>query len=180
MKKVFFKIILVCFGIFLISGCQRDDLCAESTDTTPLLIIRFFDIEEPEESRSPTNLRVWDPERDTILIDRENVDSIAIPLKTFEDNTEYAFTINAREIDEEEEEDEDDDDTNTLIPNTDILRFSYGREQVYVNRACAYKVIYSGLRLNLDAGEDEAWIQTYTIEQTEVEDETNRHISIFY
>ncbi|MGM0933818.1 MAG: DUF6452 family protein [Bacteroidota bacterium] len=176
MNKIFLKIILVSFGIFFVSGCQRDDLCPASTDTTPLLIIKFFDIEEPEETRSPTNLRVWDQERDTILLNRVNVDSIAIPLKTFEDNTEYAFTINAREIDE----DEDEDDPNILIPNTDILRFTYGREQVYVNRACAYKVIYSGLRLNIDAGDDEPWIQTYTIEQTEVEDETNRHISIFY
>lgn len=178
MKKVFLKIILICFGV-LVSGCQRDDLCPASTDTTPLLIIKFFDIEEPEETRSPTNLRVWDTERDTILLDRVNVDSIMIPLKTFENNTEYAFTLNAREIDEDDDDD-DDEDPNTLIPNTDILRFSYGREQVYVNRACAYKVIYSDLRLNIDAGDDEPWIQTYTIEQTEVEDETNRHISIFY
>ena len=178
MNKIFLKIILVSFGIFLFSGCQRDDLCPASTDTTPLLIIKFFDIEEPEETRSPTNLRVWDQERDSILLNRVNIDSIAIPLKTFEDNTEYAFTINAREIDEDE--DEDGDDPNILIPNTDILRFTYGREQVYVNRACAYKVIYSDLRLNIDSGDDEAWIQNYTIEQTEVEDETNRHISIFY
>ena len=177
MNRIILKIFLVCLGV-LVSGCQRDDLCAASTDTTPLLIIKFFDIEEPEETRSPTNLRVWDTERDTILLDRVNIDSIAIPLKTFEDNTEYAFTLNARVNDEDD--DDDDDDPNTLIPNTDILRFSYGREQVYVNRACAYKVIYSDLRLNIDAGDDDAWIQTYTIEQTEVEDETNRHISIFY
>lgn len=173
--------LVLCSGIFLVSGCQRDDLCPASTNTTPLLIIKFFDVAEPEETRSPTNLRVWDQQRDTILLNRVNVDSIAIPLKTFENNTEYAFTINASEIDEDEDEEDDGDgDSEVLVPNTDILRFTYGREQVYVNRACAFKVIYSDLRLNIDAGEDEPWIQTYTVEQTEVEDETNRHIAIFY
>lgn len=164
-----------------LSGCQRDDLCPETTQTTPMLIIRFFDSNEPDQSRSPTNLTIRDTQRDSILYYRVQLDSIALPLKTDTNTTEFSFTINAPEVEEEEEQDPDDGTgSNVLKANTDILSFSYSREEEYVNRACAFKVNYLDLRLSLDPGEDGNWMGTYIVEQIEVQDETQRHISIFY
>lgn len=166
--------LLLFFGILVISGCQRDDICTEATETTPLLIISFFDFAEPDRPRSPNNLTITDTERDSILLYRIGLDSIAVPLKTDQDLTEYAFTINAPEIDD------DDDDPGPLIPETDTLTFSYARDEIYVNRACAFKVNFLDLKTTLEAGENGGWIENVIIEQTEVEDETQRHISIFY
>ena len=49
-----FKIafLIACFAIAL-SSCERDDICAEATPVTPLLIIDFFDIENTTEAKRP-------------------------------------------------------------------------------------------------------------------------------
>lgn len=166
--------LLLFFGILMFSGCQRDDICPATTDTTPLLIISFYDFAEPDRPRSPNNLTITDTGRDSILFYRISADSIGIPLKTDQDLTEYTFTRNAPDLNEEN------DEPGPLVPETDTLTFSYGRDEIYVNRACAFKVNFIDLKTTLREGEDGGWIQNIVIEQTEVEDETQRHISIFY
>lgn len=170
-KKYF---LLLFSGILIISGCQRDDICPESTETTPLLIISFFDFAEPDRPRSPNNLTITHTERDSILYYRISADSIALPLKTTRDLTQYAFTRNAPDLNA------GDDEPGPLVPETDTITFSYARDEIYVNRACAFKVNYIDLKTTLEEGENGGWIENIVIEQTEVEDETQRHISIFY
>lgn len=165
------KIILGCLGLFLLfTACQKDDICPESTQATPLLIIKFFDAADRVSPRSPANLQV---KYDTTFYfsERQNRDSIAIPLRTSADNTQYEFILNAPAAQ---------DSTSNPNTNTDIITFSYGRNEVYLNRGCAFKMEYTGLRLSINPGEDGRWIQSFAIDQTDVTDETNRHISIFY
>ena len=153
-------------------GCQRDDICAESTPTTPQLILRFYENTDPFPLSAPRNLNIRAVGVDSILYAGINRDSIAIPLKTDTGTTSYIFTINA--LDDDEEEDPE------FPAVTDTLTFSYGTEQEYINRACAYKVIYTGLNVNLDNSQDQNWIQNIEIEQNTVEDENQAHVSIFF
>ncbi len=153
-------------------GCQRDDICPETVDTTPLLIIRFYENQDPFDLTAPQNLNVRAPGNDSSYVYyRYSQDSIAIPLRTDQDVSELIFTLNAP-------------DTSATDPEpgiTDTLRFSYGREQEYLNRACAYKVNYVGLNVKMtDPASDENWIEDIRIEQPNVEDENQAHVSIFF
>ncbi|MGA8853559.1 MAG: DUF6452 family protein [Christiangramia sp.] len=175
--------ILLAMSLLVALGCQRDDICPETTDTTPFLIIKFYDIENPDESVAPQNLsinEIGNEEYVTIrngsdqIIEykRRTSDSIAIPLRTDTDLTELEFTVN----DPRDEEEPDPEN----LPNTDIIRFTYGRQEEYINRACAFKVNYVGLKLTPDSGDDGAWIQDIRIEEVNIEDQNQAHVSIFF
>ena len=70
----------------LLGSCQKDDFCIDAT--TPQLIIRFYDNDEPTEYKSTTGLYVWANELDTIY-NNISTDSIAIPLNPSLDFTVY-------------------------------------------------------------------------------------------
>lgn len=182
MKQKIYPIFLA-ISFLVALGCQRDDICPETTDTTPFLILKFYDIENPEESVAPQNLSIREVGNENyvtirnasdqiIEYKRRTSDSIAIPLRTDSDLTELEFTIN----DPRDEEEPDEENP----PNTDIIRFTYGREEQYINRACAFKVNYVGLKLNFDAGEDGTWIQDIQVEEVNIEDQNQAHVSIFF
>lgn len=182
-------LLMICF-----QGCQRDDICPESTDTTPFLIIRFYENEDPFDPQAPQNLSIREVGRtyeedslnsyvsirsgqdETIRYFQYSRDSLAIPLRTDSDITSLEFTVYTEDIPVEGQQ-----PTQQEQPeNTDIITFTYGRQEEYLNRACAYKVNYVGLKIDQDAGEDGAWIQDIQIEQVNIEDQTNAHVSIFF
>ena len=164
MKKI---LILLVIGLsFGQSACERDDICAESTPTTPLLIIRFIDAETDVDFEAPTNLAITiagEAEPFTIV----NNDSIAIPLRTNEDMTSFRFTINSAEEDEDPQ-------------NTDELIFSYVREEEYVSKACGFRVVYEDLQNQLIPGDDGNWIDDIEIVNPTIVDDTSVHIRIFH
>lgn len=175
--------LLLIFSLLVSLGCQRDDICPEATDTTPLLIIRFYDIEEPEELKAPQNLSIRSVDSDStdfvvntggsspVSYFRFSRDSVAIPLKTNSDLTEYVLTLNTAEG----------DSTATNSGLRDAIRFTYGRQEEYINRACAYKISYVGLKVDVDGGTDGPnWIQDFQIEEPNVEDQNQAHVSIFF
>ena len=168
MKKIIFILLLViCFGQ---SACERDDICAETTPTTPLLIIRFFDAESPLDAKAPNNLAIVAegsiPEETGFTV-TAGTDSIAVPLRTAEDITTYSFIINSQEEDDEP-------------INVDELVFTYIRDEEYVSKACGFRVIYDELLAALDSQDDGAWIQNIIIENPTVNDQVEAHISIFH
>lgn len=182
MKIGKYSFLLVLLLILTIS-CQRDDICAESIETTPLLIIRFYDIEEPDELKAPQNLsiRSVDSESTEFVVNtgssgavtyyRYSRDSIAIPLKTNADLTEYVFTLNTAQG----------DSTATNSGVRDTISFTYGRQEEYINRACAYKISYVGLKVDVDGGPNgQNWIEDIQIEEPNVEDQNQAHVSIFF
>ncbi|MDT0643312.1 DUF6452 family protein [Zunongwangia sp. F363] len=171
-NRLFFGLLLM---LVAFSGCQRDDICPESTQTTSLLIIRFYDVDDRVTFQSPTNLQIKAVGDTTVYTnDLFNTDSLAIPLRTDADVTSYEFTFNYAEGDDI------DPDSPVEQNNTDTLTFSYIRDQEYLNRACSFKINYSELDVETEAGEDGAWIQAYQIEQEEVTNETEAHLSLYY
>lgn len=167
-----FKIYLPVLVGFLLSasaGCQRDDICPASTQTTPMLRISFFDAEEPDIPKPPVNLRVKASDYDSIFLNRVNVAEISIPLRPDATVTDYDFIINAQDLNQEPGE-------NT---NLDRIRFSYTPNEEYINRACSFRVTYLGLNANIEE-DSNRWINSILVQEENIENETNPHIYIYH
>jgi hypothetical protein len=142
----------------LFGSCQKDDICAEGTETTPLLQIEFFNAEDPETLKVVQDLTIVEMETGEVLFGPETTNNVAIPLRTTQSFTEYSFIINS---DSETE-------------NADIVRFDYLPTPEYVNRACGFKVDFLDLTLNRQADE-ERWIISDLILIDDIENEAETH-----
>lgn len=157
--KVFFPALFLAFVLF---GCQRDDICPESTEVTPLLIIEFYDDEERTRLKSVPNLLVHAVGHEDTLLGPATVNSIAIPLRTDQNTTDYRFVR----------------DSGGPTENVDTITFFYDPSREYLNRACGFKVNFLGIDANTHEDEDN-WIATEVILQNNVENETEEaHISL--
>ena len=157
--KRFQKWLFIAGFIFLVFGCQRDDICPEGTETTPLLVIEFYDPLDPTRLKAVPNLMVRASGKEEILLEPETVNTISIPLRTNENFTEYIFTSNTGSDEE----------------NKDTISFTYSPDPEYLNRACGYKINYNSLDVAV-SGDDNNWILSETIIQESVENETEAHI----
>ncbi len=149
-------------AVFIVAaqGCQKDDICPEGSETTPLLVIEFYDVADPSQLKAVPNL-VVQADGEEIFSGPETVNTISIPLRTNENVTEYRFIRNSGRDTE----------------NEDRISFSYDPAPEYLNRACGYKVNFE----NIDANtlpDDDNWIVSEVILQENVENETEAHISI--
>lgn len=163
--------ILVCLLFQISTSCQRDDICPESTQTTPLLRISFFDQEETDIPKPPVNLSVKATGVDSLRYERVNETEIRIPLRPDVDITSYEFILNASAGPDDETENNE---------NLDIITFTYTPQQVYINRACSYKVNFLNLTATLNGGDDTAWMSSISVQQSNIENETEPHIFIFH
>ncbi len=151
------------------SSCERDDICAEGTPTTPLLIIKFIDFDTGTEIKAPVELQVKAVDIDSPFTLGAVTDSIIIPLKTKESITNYEFTINSNF------------DNDSIPENTDTISFQYTLEEEYVSSACGFRVNYIGLTASPpEAGNDGSWIRSITVQREDVTDETTAHVFIFH
>jgi len=159
------KIITILSLLLLLNGCTKDDICPEGTASTPLLIIRFNDVENPLDLKSVSKLTIetdYDPS--VTLYTDVTTDSIAIPLQTGSNNTRYRFIMNKGLVDE----------------ITDIYSFDYERNDIYINRACGFKTTYTEFTAEeVDSGPVD-WIIYLIILDPIIEDETKAHITILH
>ena len=154
------------------SACEKDDICVDSD--TPLLIIRFYDAENPAEFKVAPGLRVigignGEPV-DTFADRSSTLDSITIPLKTTDTATMFSFILNS-----------EDDDNGVETGKTDPLQFSYTTEEVFKSRACGFIVNYDNLTTDFTPS-TENWIQSIEIVKSSVmiEEEITAHVKIFH
>lgn len=154
---------LVSFGMLF--GCTRDDICSEDTPTTPLMVITFNDIANPTERKAVTNLTIETQQLNaTAVISAATTDSIAIPLRNAATITNYRFIKN--------------DESSSR--NVDYVEFTYTTEDIYVNRACAFKSIYHDLAMAIQNEGTANWVLNFEIQTTDIEDENETHIIIFH
>lgn len=149
-------------------NCEKDDICDENTSTTPRLIMQFYDRDNPETKKNVTNLLVAGDgsTQDPMLFTA--VSKIELPLNTVADLTAYHFTINS---------------TNTTLDNEDILTFHYTRDDVFVSRACGYKTVFlldQATPFVQDIGSDGQWMEDITVEQPDIQNENEVHISVYF
>lgn len=145
--------------IFLSHGCQRDDICPEGTETTPLLVIEFYDPLDPTRLKAVPNLTVRASGKEEVFVGPVTVNSISIPLRTDENFTEYILTYDSGGDDE----------------NEDIVSFTYSPDPEYLNRACGYKINFNSLDAAVH-GDGDNWILTETVIQESVVNDTEAHI----
>lgn len=155
-------------GILCINACEKDDICVEGD--TPLLIIRFYDSEIPEQFKSVSGLRVvglgqGDPV-DTFS-DRSSTDSIGIPLRINQPDTGFLLIKDSAT--------EDDVETG----NIDTLTFVYNTQEVFVSRACGFIANYDELNESLTTDADN-WIQSIEIISTNINSQASAHVQIFH
>ncbi len=157
------------FIIFLITiGCETDEICLE--DTTPHLIVRFYNQNIPDELKSVLNLKVniegieGEYKNETIKV---FTDSIVIPLMVTENKTMFILTLPG-----DEEDVEDNLDTMTLI---------YTQEDIFVSRSCGYKTVYHNAKVTVTQ-DDDNWIKFLepTADPLEIIDENLAHVKIYH
>ena len=166
MKKLLF---IVLFAITF-SSCEKDDICSD--ETTPRLVIEFYQIGDQTVKQNVPNLKVigYDP-ASTDTLDFNGVSKVEIPLNLEATKTKYKFIINSTS-------------TNPLLINEDLLEFNYSLDNVYVSRACGYKTI---MELNATDGiiktdtplADGFWMQAINIENNSITTENEIHVKIY-
>lgn len=195
MKKLSYTgiTILATLAVILFFSCEKDDICAEGTITTPLLVIEFFDATNTsgqEVLKNVTNLWVEavDPNTEVIQIDGQDVtvivdpiqslpqtvNTVSIPLRTQEGSTEYRFISNY-ELDVNDNQ----------LGNEDIITFNYETQEIFLSRACGY---YTNYTLNVSNGatvtaDTDNWISPTSgilISEINVQNETITHVKIYH
>lgn len=199
MKNIKFLILFI--AIALIS-CERDDICAETTSTTPRLIIEFYDADETDELKNVPRLTVYgenlitnengeiiEPTEasDKIIEEYDNEDSyvfnsntnkIALPLII--DEVPEGETITTRFVIEKDTNLRLDTD-NSETSNKEILEIKYNSEFIYVSRACGYKSNFSLSTVTRETGlGSEPWINNIEIVESIIENENTTHVRIFH
>ncbi|WP_289658010.1 DUF6452 family protein [Flavobacterium panacagri] len=134
MKKLVSILLIFTFGL---SSCEKDDICDANTPTTPRLVITFYKDIDPTTPAPVVNMTVKGKDETNPIIFNEsatdstqyyvNTSKISIPLRTDANTTTYEFTYNA----------------GATSRNTDILTFTYTRENIYVSRACGFKMNFT-------------------------------------
>ncbi|MGJ5640880.1 DUF6452 family protein [Formosa sp. S-31] len=174
-------ILVVLLGLCFIS-CERDDICSNDVPTTPSIIIRFYDVTNPnvDTEKQVVNLRIQGVGNSEVLPDYNIVatDSITIPLKTNDTITEYRLH---KEYVVDDNDTEDDTSDDIVKGNEDIITISYNMEHEFVSRACGYKTIYNNVSINL-VEDDNNWIQLIRAvnDNQSVEDENQQHFKIYH
>ena len=178
------KRILVVLTLVLSIGisCERDDICAEDTPTTPQLILRFFDIANPDDTQNVTGLLAYGlDENDNIIAflgesSESTRDSIAIHLNTSTDQTRFVLHWDYEIDDNGTPEDPDDD---LVLGNPDVVTVNYVREDVYVSRACGFKTIFNDITFGVQLDADN-WIINSEIVNSIVDNENAAHVKVFH
>jgi hypothetical protein len=169
------KLLLLLLLIFSFSSCEKDDICAE--ETTPRLIMEFYDVTNPTVKKNVTSLKVTGYISDTVqkpipLATFNAVNKIELPLRITEDVTKYSLILNST--------------STSVTPNTDILEFKYTRQNVFVSRACGYKTIFTlnspiGVtRTDSNTIDDGFWMQNINTQTTNITTENEVHIKVFF
>lgn len=164
------RIFFLMLTVPLFFGCEKDDICAAGTPTTPRLVIEFYSIDNSTVRKLVANLKVQGEGAATTL-DFNQVDTIELPLKTNENFTNYSLNINST--------------ASTASNNTDFIRFNYSVNDIYISRACGFK---SHFNLNLangivqtnPEGDTDFWIKNIEIVKSNVETEEDVHIKMYF
>lgn len=171
--------ILLLFSVFI--SCERDDICAEATPTTPHLIIEFYNVTEPTETKSVDNLRVVGLDNDEneleVYQSATSTASISIPLRTIDNDDDPDNDITTKFSFYKDYEINEDDE---ISGNQDILSIRYSTEEIFVSRACGYKTIFNYVEVIRETDGDEWIVQILYDNPLTVDNETETHVQIFH
>lgn len=167
-KTALLGLVLLVFSF----GCEKDDICSETTLTTPRLIIDFYDFTNPTLNKNVTNLAIIGEGMTTPYQVYNGVSKIEVPLDVAQNLSKYQFVLNY-------------DNSNPDFINTDWLEFDYSRSQVYVSRACGYKTLFdlndTTPFIHTDSTTpDGLWMRNITVVQPAISNEDETHLEISF
>ncbi|WP_179349041.1 DUF6452 family protein [Winogradskyella pacifica] len=184
---------LVLFIAIALVNCERDDICPATTQTTPRLIVEFYDASDTDELLNVSRITVYgdglleldgdgnpiEPtvSSDATLLFNEIANSVELPLIVGAEQE----LITTRFILEKDTDLRLDDDPLTNS-NIDIIEISYNTEFIYVSRACGYSSNFKSLGITRVTDADQ-WITNIEIEETTqalIENENTTHVRIFH
>ena len=163
----------LCFGA--LSKCEKDDICSESTPTSPMLVIDFYEFLNPSVSKSFQKLEIFDVENPEKILVFEGENQILLPLKTDSQTSTYIFKLYYTNI-------------NVVMTNEDVVEIRYTKDDIYISRACGYKSNFTlsdsdPLNPNpkiTDSGSDELWIKETIVRQPVITNENETHLDILF
>lgn len=155
-------------------NCEKDDLCAEGTPTTPRVVIQFYDNGNGTMLKNVTNLKIVELSTNNALVANEtstnevlkylfNTNKVSIPLRTDAVETKFNFI-------------HDSAGTGEAI---DELTFTYTKSDTYISRACGYKTTFE-ITNPTAINSTTNWIQNITVENVKIENENETHIKIYF
>ena len=160
MRRWFYLLI----PVLILWSCTKDDLCSGETPTTPLLTIEFLDYTDRTIPK-PTNdlaLRLRDSDS-TVVYASVSETTLSLPLNTEADQSLFFLINQASSAD------------NLSVVELDIF---YQRQDQYVNRACAFKTIYTNVAFESDQT-SLSWIKDIELLTPTVED-ASVHMYIYH
>lgn len=171
----YFKFLLIPFALLVLTtiSCERDDICAEATPTTPHLVIRFHDASNTDATKVVRQLTILN-ESDELYDFFTTTDSISLPLR-FQNENEITTT---RFILKKDSDYDDDTDINTES-NSDTIDITYTPQFIYVSRACGYKSIFNSTDLNV-VDDGNKWIINRVILNSTIENENAAQIILYH
>ena len=178
MKK-FLKIIVALFFAISIFGCEKDDICPDTTPTTPRLIFEFYEFNNPNVLRSVSNLKVFVNDTESVVLNESSTatDStkfiatgtkIALPLDFNSNETTFKLRL------------DDPASSDPLVFFDDDMTISYNSEQIYVSRACGFKTNFDIININQTDAVEDRWIKNLIIELPNVQTENEIHVKIYF
>ena len=156
--QLYSRIILI---LFFFTSCEPDDICLESNEDTPNLILKFVD-NFSGETKSVNNLRIKGINNNEDFF-VGTVDSISIPLNNYENTSSFSFT---KEFASNQS-------------NEDLIYFNYSRNNVYISRLCGYKMEYEIDNIIVE-NDNSNWIEDSIIEIRTVNNEISHHVKIYH
>lgn len=177
MKKLISLLLLFTFGL---SSCEKDDICDSNTPTTPRLVMTFYDISNPTKTKNVTNLKVIGENMKEGIVFNESLaeddslryvtsgSSVSIPLKVNDTTSTFKFIYSS---------------LSTTAINTDIIKFRYTTQNVYVSRACGFKTIFQ-LKSRppfIQTDPDSVlWMTEVDLVNPNIESENETHINVYF
>jgi hypothetical protein len=180
MKKGILLVVVLVSVLF--SSCEKDDICDANTITTPRLVLSFYDINNPSVLKNVNQLKVvgegmaeavvFSP---TAIGDSKyvtNASTISLPLKVDQDVSTYTLIFNSG-------------NSNPALVFTDKIQINYSRINSFVSRACGFKTNFSLRPINpithtAVPSTSGKWIQYISVEKTNIDNENETHIKLFF
>lgn len=163
--------ILIFLYLLSIASCEKDDICVEGN--TPLMVIEFFDANNPDTPKNVTKLRVGGLGQEftvNTIADRTDLNKITLPLKTTEDSTDFLLISNSASSE---------DTPPSELGNIDTISFDYARLEDFKSRACGFIVTYEALNGTLRTGADN-WIERIEITRPKIINSDSTHVKIYH
>ena len=143
--------------LLLHQSCEPDDVCNVENPSTPQLVFRLYDANQPSQLKSVDTLRVKDTENESIL-QLIDTDSVAIPFQINSNKMDFDFMISEGVSDE--------------------LLIDYQTQDMYLSRACGFQSTFIINKIEIRS--NQSWINTIEIVTNEILVDTLAHVKIYH